>query len=135
MIKTLFTLAIMTVCLSSLPLTSQTLTPNQNKWNLCQRKTGLMTQISNSFAKAGANPTQTKTAQKVACFESNMDCKITSKRNRNGSFDTGLFQINSVHRQQNMNDCQANIDYAIKLSKSGKNFKPWYALRKALTVK
>ena len=140
MSKKLFILALVIFLLPSISAQAiskkqNTAQRNQNKWNLCQRKTSEMSLIANAFAQAGANSDQIAVAQKVACFESNMDCQITSKRNRKGNVNVGLFQINSVHKQQNMNTCEANINFAVNLSKGGKNWKLWSAYKKALTLK
>lgn len=44
--------------------------------------------------------------------------------NRNGSIDEGIFQINSIHKQPNMQDYKANIDYAYKIFKR-QGWSPW----------
>lgn len=39
--------------------------------------------------------------------------------NRNGSIDEGIFQINSIHKQNDMTNWKKNVDFAYKLFKRG----------------
>ena len=44
--------------------------------------------------------------------------------NSNGSIDEGIFQINNIHRQANMQNWKLNVDYAYKLF-SRQGWTPW----------
>jgi hypothetical protein len=60
---------------------------------------------------------------KVAMCESNLNPDALNK-NRNGTFDVGIYQINSVHKQTNMTNFVKNIDYAYELFLD-QGFTPW----------
>lgn len=68
-------------------------------------------------------------AKKIVWCESSFRPQVIHK-NRNGSVDVGLFQVNSVHRQSttDMQDPVKNIAFAKKLfDKQG--WKPWVCRR------
>lgn len=66
---------------------------------------------------------------RIARCESGLREEAVNK-NRNGTIDGGVFQINSVHKQKlsNVFDFRFNIDYAYKLFLS-QGFGPWSASR------
>lgn len=64
----------------------------------------------------------------VAKCESGLNPDAMNK-NRNGTFDVGLYQINSVHKQKNMTDVERNIDYAYSLF-IRQGFSPWLSSSK-----
>jgi hypothetical protein len=70
-----------------------------------------------------------KTAVAVAKAESGLRCHATNK-NTNGTIDSGLFQINSIHKAKyagrNIFDCQTNIEVAYQIYKAS-NWNPWVA--------
>ncbi len=53
-----------------------------------------------------------------------------TNHNSNGSTDRGLFQINSCHGANSTYNVEANIAYAYKLSRGGRNWSPWVCSRK-----
>ena len=64
----------------------------------------------------------------VAKCESGLNPDALNK-NTNGSFDVGVFQINTVHKQKNMTDFVKNIDYGYKLYQE-QGLRPWVCARK-----
>jgi hypothetical protein len=68
---------------------------------------------------------------KIIKCESNWN-ENAINHNKNGSFDMGLFQINTIHKQKasDMFNFKKNIDFGIKLYKS-QGVTPWVC-RKAL---
>lgn len=46
-------------------------------------------------------------------------------RNDDGTIDTGLWQINSVHGIANLKDPDTNAKAAIRISNNGRNWRPW----------
>jgi len=67
---------------------------------------------------------------RIAKCESGLREEAVNK-NRNGTIDGGVFQINSVHKQKlsNVFDFRFNIDYAYKLFLA-QGFSPWNASKK-----
>jgi hypothetical protein len=52
-------------------------------------------------------------------------CDRKSKPNKNGTFDTGIFQINSIHSAKgNLVDCTDNIKVAYQIYKTS-GWYPW----------
>lgn len=59
------------------------------------------------------------------CENSKLNPKISNK-NRNGTIDRGVFQINSIHGGEEMFDWKTNIDMAYKIYKGHDNtFYAW----------
>jgi len=68
----------------------------------------------------------TKEALDIAYCESYWQEKAFNDKNKNGSTDSGVFQINSVHKQPNMLQAQENIRFAKeKFIKDGYSFGAW----------
>ena len=65
---------------------------------------------------------------RVAQCESHLNPDALNK-NTNGTFDVGIFQINTVHGQKNMTDFVKNIDYGFKLFQE-QGFSPWLSSAK-----
>ena len=57
------------------------------------------------------------------CENRQLDHRVVG-RNRNGSIDEGVFQINSIHGKTNMKDWKTNIDYA-KTIFDRQGWRPW----------
>lgn len=78
-----------------------------------------------------------RTAIAVAKAESGLRCNATNK-NRNGSTDSGVFQINSVHKAKyagrNIFDCKTNVEVAYQIWKA-QGFEPWVAYKRGLHKK
>ena len=64
------------------------------------------------------------------------DCTRTNDANTNGSYDVGIFQINSIHlarlqelgmTMEDMKDCKKNIDFAYEWIYSYSGWAPWSA--------
>ena len=70
-----------------------------------------------------------ETLSKIIKCESGWNDQALNK-NTNGSFDLGLFQINTVHKQKNsdMLNFKKNIDFGIKLFKK-QGVAPWVCSR------
>lgn len=70
-----------------------------------------------------------KTAIAVAKAESGLRCNATNLNN-NKSVDSGLYQINSVHKAKyqgkDIFDCQTNIEIAYQIYKA-QSWNPWVA--------
>src|SRR6478752_4384307 len=84
--------------------------------------------IAKAAYDAGFRGEALKTAIAVVYAESGGN-ELSVNKNANGSEDWGLFQINSIHKDQ-ITKAQAltalaNAKYAFKLSKSGTYWKPW----------
>lgn len=64
---------------------------------------------------------------KIIDCESKWNPNAINTKNKNGTYDRGLFQINSVHKTLTNEDAfnfKKNIDFGIKLFKS-QGLKPW----------
>jgi hypothetical protein len=70
-----------------------------------------------------------KTALAIAKAESGLRCNATNN-NTNKSKDSGLFQINSIHKAKyqgkDIFDCKTNIDVAYQIYQSS-GWNPWVA--------
>lgn len=68
------------------------------------------------------------TALRIAEAESNFKPKAFNGRNKNGSNDAGVFQINSIHKvpDECRFDYKCNIEWAMKMMKK-KGTQPWYS--------
>lgn len=73
-----------------------------------------------------------QTAIAVAKAESGLNCKALNKNN-NHTIDSGIFQVNSVHKQKyqgkDILDCQTNIDIAYQIYKA-QGWSPWVTWQK-----
>lgn len=80
-----------------------------------------------------------RTAVAVVLGESGGDTRAENRKNRNGSIDRGLWQINSVHVKTagnpegitvaDMFDVDASTAFALRLSSGGSDFNPWAVTR------
>lgn len=70
-----------------------------------------------------------KTAIAVAKAESGMRCNATNT-NKNNSVDSGIYQINSIHKAKyqgkDIFDCEVNIEIAYQIYKA-QGWNPWVA--------
>lgn len=67
-----------------------------------------------------------KLAIAIAKAESNLNCKVISKPNKNGTRDSGLFQLNDAYHPY-IPDCLENMLRAKKIRDSWGNWKAWSA--------
>lgn len=81
-------------------------------------------ELERLWVQAGGNATYAPMAAAVALAESGGNPNATNK-NRNGSIDRGLWQINSVHGSQSTYNALANARGAVAISNGGTNWKPW----------
>lgn len=63
-------------------------------------------------------------ATSIALAESGGNAQAVNN-NRNGSTDTGLWQINSVHRKANLTNPASNAMAMADISEMGRNWSPW----------
>ena len=87
-------------------------------------------QIAAVVRKAGFPESQVAMAVAIAYAESGGDPAAVNNRNRNGSSDYGLFQINSVHKaklaKHNWRDPQENAKMAYLIwEEAGSKWRPW----------
>jgi hypothetical protein len=80
---------------------------------------------------AGATGDALATAVAIALAESGGQVEIVSKRNKDGTYDRGLWQINDIHTQYDRalltSDPAYNAKAAAEVSSGWTNFKPWTA--------
>ena len=60
----------------------------------------------------------------LRCENKNLNPTAVNTSNSNGSIDEGIFQINSIHGQPNMQEWHAKIDYAYKIFER-QGWTPW----------
>ena len=83
-----------------------------------------------AIKKAGFPESEWQTALKVAGAESGWNPRAVNNKNKNGTSDFGLFQINSIHKPtaQEKTDPYANAKRAYKIWKdAGNKWRPWAA--------
>jgi len=85
-------------------------------------------QLQALWRRAGGPVSKESIAAAVALAESGGDPSI-SNRNRDGSIDRGLWQINSVHGAMSTFNPLANAKAAVKISSAGRNWNPWTVFR------
>jgi hypothetical protein len=78
------------------------------------------------WKRAGGAASAANIAAAVAMAESGGNPRA-SNRNRNGTIDRGLWQINSVHGAKSTFDPVANARAAVSISGNGRNWRPWVA--------
>lgn len=62
-------------------------------------------------------------------------CDRVSKPNSNGTVDTGVFQINSIHSKKgNLKDCKDNIRVAYEIFKAS-NWNAWSVYKNKKYIK
>lgn len=87
--------------------------------------------VLNEVKKAGLNPRE---ADMIVNCESRWDDKAVNDKNRNGSNDLGLWQINSIHRQQISDegrlDYKTATQWAIEKRLRDGNWSAWVCARK-----
>lgn len=80
-------------------------------------------------------PEDAETALKIAHCESSLDPSAVNNRNKNGSVDKGLYQINSVHDKRvreldlDLFDTDDNLEIA-RLLYEEHGWKPWVCSKK-----
>lgn len=65
---------------------------------------------------------------KIGMCESHFNPDALNK-NTNGTFDVGIFQINTIHKQKNMTDPIKNINFAFNMFKT-QGTTPWNSSKK-----
>lgn len=83
-------------------------------------------QIMNLWTRAGGSAGKANLAAAVAMAESGGET-TASNRNKNGTIDRGLWQINSVHGGLSTFSPTGNAKAAVKISSGGRNWTPWVA--------
>jgi hypothetical protein len=87
--------------------------------------------VLNEIRKAGLNPLE---AEKIIHCESRWDDQAVNDKNRNGSNDLGLWQINSIHRKQISDegrlDYKTATQWAIEKRLRDGNWSAWVCARK-----
>lgn len=78
------------------------------------------------WVKAGGSQVYAPMAAAVALAESGGN-PGASNRNKNGSVDRGLWQVNSIHGGLSTFDPLANARAAVSISTGGTNWRPWCA--------
>lgn len=68
-------------------------------------------------------------AIKIAKAESGMNCQAVSPRNKDGTRDHGLFQLNDRYHRPEY-DCLENIKKAKKIKDQWQNFHAWTTYKK-----
>lgn len=70
-----------------------------------------------------------KLAYAIIMAESGGNQYAFNGNNRNGSTDSGLWQINSIHKLSDncMYDVECSTEFSYRLSKGGSDFTPWVA--------
>lgn len=81
-------------------------------------------ELESLWVLAGGAPHAAKNAAAVAQAESSGNTTAVN-HDANGTTDTGLWQINSVHGLSNLTNPLANASAAVKISSDGKNWSPW----------
>jgi len=81
-------------------------------------------QLRDLWVKAGGRPDQAPLAAAVAMAESG-GRNVRSAPNSNGTYDVGLWQINSSHGNLASLDPLANARAAVQMSGNGQNWRPW----------
>lgn len=60
-------------------------------------------------------------------------CDRVSPKNKNGTYDIGVFQINTIHLKHyslsDMKNCRKNVDIAYKIRQSWGNWNAWSAYK------
>lgn|GEM_PF-1900056 len=82
--------------------------------------------LADLWQKAGGPKSSAVVAAAIALAESGGRPNAVN-RNRDGSIDRGLWQINSVHGALSTFSPTANARAAVKISKRGRDFSPWVA--------
>lgn len=83
-------------------------------------------QIMNLWTRAGGSAAKANLAAAVALAESGGET-TASNRNKNGTIDRGLWQINSVHGALSTFSPTGSARAAVKISSGGRNWTPWVA--------
>ena len=87
-----------------------------------------MAEIGSAMVKAGWPPETIAVGIGIAMAESGGDPTVRGGPNRNGTYDYGLFQINSIHNPtaQNWADPVVNASMALKVYReAGNKWTPW----------
>lgn len=84
-------------------------------------------QIEKLWVQYGGNPQYAKMASAIAMAESGGNSAPAHDKvpDSNGTYDRGLFQINSIHGAMSTEDVATNVRAAIQISGNGTNWRPW----------
>ena len=86
-------------------------------------------QLQSVWIQAGGNPTFSQLAAAVALAESSGNVDNKSPQNSNGTYDLGLWQINTVHTQYDQTQLLSSPSYnakaAISISDDGSDWHAW----------
>ncbi len=81
-------------------------------------------QLGRLWLRIGGRRAAERTAEAVAMAESG-GYKYARDRDRNGSVDRGLWQINSIHGHWSSYNVLTNARGARAISRNGHNWRPW----------
>ena len=95
---------------------------------------GVLTEQEEIAQYICSKPWDCKKALKIARCESGLNPLATNK-NKNGTVDRGILQINSIHGLRNSYDWKTNIDFAIQKLYTLRGWKDWASSYKCHGIK